>query len=255
MSEPIRVLIVDDEPLARDCVRMALESLPDVTIAGEAMDGATAVEAIRSLAPDIVFLDIQMPGVDGFGVIERVGAAAMPAVIFVTAFDEHAVRAFEIHAFDYILKPFDDARLHDAVRRVREQLGAEREGTQAERLVRLLRDYLAGGRDGPRRLAVRTGDRIRYIDMDAVDFFEAEGNYVRVHAGGATHLIRTTLTSLESQLDPSRFVRIHRSTIVNFERVVELQAWAGGDYVAILRDRRTLRVSRTYRDAVLRPMM
>lgn len=255
MTAILRTLIVDDEPLARDCIRVALEDTPDIEIVGEASDGASAIEAIHALSPDLVFLDIQMPGIDGFGVIEAVGAAAMPAVVFVTAYDAHAVRAFEIHAFDYILKPFDDARLREAVTHARSRIGLEHEGTQTERLMRMLNEHLANVPTMPKRLVVRSGDRIRYVDMKEVDYFEAEGNYVRVHSSGRTHLVRTTLTALESRLDASQFVRIHRSTIVNLERVAELQPWSGGDYVAILKDRRTLKVSRTYRESILRPMI
>jgi two-component system, LytTR family, response regulator len=250
----IRVLIVDDEPLARDCVRLALDGFDDCEVVGECPDGDSAVGAIRSLDPDLVFLDVQMPGMDAFGVIEEVGVAAMPAIVFVTAFDRHAIRAFEIHAVDYVLKPFDDDRFGEAVRQALERLRAERADALTARLKALL-----GARTEEtktlRRLAVRDRDRIKYIAVDDVDWFEAEGNYVRIHRGAQTHLIRNTLSGLIERLDPSRFVRIHRSTIVNVDRVAEVQPWAGGDYIAILHDRKKLKVSRKYRDALLGPTL
>jgi two-component system, LytTR family, response regulator len=247
-----RVLIVDDEPLARDCVRLALAGFDDCEVVGECPDGESAIGAIRTLVPDLVFLDVQMPGVDAFGVIEEIGPAAMPAIVFVTAFDRHAIRAFEIHAVDYILKPFDDERFGVAVRHALDRLRAERVDALTARLEALLGSRTKEPRT-LRRLAVRDRDRIRYVAVEDVDWFEAEGNYVRIHRGGETHLIRNTLTGLMDRLDPSRFVRIHRSTVVNVDRVVEVQPWAGGDYIAILHDKRTLKVSRNYRDGLLGP--
>jgi two-component system, LytTR family, response regulator len=249
----LRVLIVDDEPLARDCIRLALEPMGDVAIVGECPDGESAVNAIRELKPDLVFLDVQMPGMNGFDVLEKVGSENTPAVVFVTAFDEHAIRAFDIHALDYVLKPFDDERFVEAVEHAREWLRADRADDLALRISALLESR---GRDVPlRRLTVRERDRIRYVRVDAVDYFVAEGNYVRLHVGKDSHLVRMTLSGLESHLDSSRFVRIHRSTIVNMDRVTELQPWAGGDYIAKLGDGTTLRVSRTYRDALLGPIV
>jgi two-component system LytT family response regulator len=247
----IRALIVDDEPLARDCIRLALAELPDVELAGECKDGESAVRQIRKLSPDLVFLDVQMPGMDGFDVIETVGSERMPPVIFVTAFDRHAIRAFDVHALDYLLKPFDDARLHDAVRHARARIDDERIGSLAERLTALLENRHSPETKVLRRLAVRERERIRYIDVSDVDYLTAEGNYVRLHVGRETHLIRLTLSALERDLDDERFQRIHRSTIVNLDRVAELQPWGGGDYVAILKDKQKLRVSRTYRDGLL----
>jgi two-component system LytT family response regulator len=169
----------------------------------------------------------------------------------VTAFDRHAIRAFDVHALDYLLKPFDDARLHDAVRHARARIDDERIGSLAERLTALLENRHSPETKVLRRLAVRERERIRYIDVSDVDYLTAEGNYVRLHVGRETHLIRLTLSALERDLDDERFQRIHRSTIVNLDRVAELQPWGGGDYVAILKDRQKLRVSRTYRDGLL----
>ena len=247
----IRALIVDDEPLARDCIRLALATMPDVELAGECKDGESAVRHIRRLAPDLVFLDVQMPGMNGFDVIETVGSETMPPVIFVTAFDQHAIRAFDVHALDYLLKPFDDERLHEAVRHARSRIDDERIGSLAERLTALLENRDTSEKKELRRLAVRERERIRYVDIADVDYLTAEGNYVRLHIGQATHLVRLTLSALERDLDAARFQRIHRSTIVNLDRVAELQPWGGGDYVAILKDKQKLRVSRTYRDGLL----
>ena len=252
----VRALIVDDEPLARDCVRLALVDA-DVTVVGECGDGESAVEAIARLAPDLVFLDVQMPGLDGFDVVDRVGPERMPAVIFVTAYDEHALRAFEVHALDYVLKPFDDRRLRRALAHARRFL--DRDG---ETLARRLDAVLAAHRErrasdaAPRpvtRFTVREDDRVRFVSAADVDWFEAAGNKVVLHVGDRTYAIRATMRSVLEALDPARFTRIHRSTIVNVDRIHEVQPWFGGDYVAILRDGRKLRVSRNYREDLLRP--
>lgn len=273
---PIRALIVDDEPLARDCVRLALEGLEGVEIVGECGDGEGAVAAIRDTAPDLVLLDVQMPGLDGFGVVERIGPQAMPAVVFVTAYDEHAVRAFEVHALDYVMKPFDDERLAEAVRHAIRQIRLRAAGELGRRLAAVLLDLPApfgpettdgdpdasGDRDADdardrgyaTRVMVRDRDRFRFVETESIDWLEAAGNYVRLHTGDRSHLIRATLTGTLERLDPARFVRIHRSTAVNVERIREVQPWVGSDYVAILQDGRQLRVSRTYRDELLRPL-
>jgi len=256
-AAPLRALIVDDEPLARDCVRLALAKQPGIRVVGECADGEQAVDEILAHRPDLVFLDVQMPGLDGFGVVEQVGAERMPAVVFVTAFDEHALRAFEVHAADYVLKPFDDARFADAVRHATRQL---RSGDELRQRLDALLTEVRGGGSGSgagrpiTRLMVQVKDRIRFVRTDEVDWLEAAGNYVRVHAGTQAHLIRATLAGLCEQLDPARFVRIHRSTVVNVDRIREVQPWFGGDYIAILEDDRQLRVSRSFRDALLRPV-
>jgi two-component system LytT family response regulator len=262
LDDPITAIIVDDEPLARDCVRDALDRVHGVEVVAECPDGEAAVRAIRAHQPDLVFLDVQMPGLDAFDVIREVGPQSMPAVIFVTAFEIHALRAFEIHALDYILKPFDDERFHAALRHAREQIRLERGGEITRRLAALLQE-----KDGDRqttpasagepayatRLMVRTRDRIHFVRTEDIDWIEGKGNYVRVHAGDESNLLRTSLTALLDELDPTGFVRIHRSIIVNLDRIREVQPWVGGDYVAILRDGRQLKVSRTYRDQLLRP--
>jgi two-component system LytT family response regulator len=261
----LRVLVVDDEPLARDCVRLALGGEPAVEVVGECTDGEAAVEAIRELRPDVVFLDVQMPGLDGFGVVERVGVEQMPSVVFVTAYDTHAIRAFEVHALDYVLKPFENDRLLAALRRARDARRAQRDGALGRRLARLLRDMepaeahvvaptgsALARREPVRRFAVRNDGRIRFVVAADVDWVEADGNYAILHVGAERHRVRFTLQALARELDPARFFQIHRSTIVNLDRVKEVQPWFGGDYVAILHGGEKLRVSRTRAPLLLR---
>jgi two-component system LytT family response regulator len=263
----LRVLIVDDEPLARDNLRIALQSLSDVQVVGESIDGESAVEAIDSLDPDVVLLDVQMPGLDGFGVVDRVGVSNMPTVVFVTAFDAHAVRAFQVHALDYILKPFDDTRLREVLDRVREHHRDRRDGQRARQLAALLSTWgdevasntesngSATARQYISRLTVRSDDRIRYVTCSDVEYFQADGNYIAIHAKGEAHRIRMAIGSLVDQLDPAMFVRIHRSTIVNLDRVREVQPWFGGDYIAIMQSGVKLRVSRARASSLLKPTL
>ncbi len=256
------ILIVDDEPLARHAVRHALDAEEDVRVVAECGTGEEALAAIREHVPDLVFLDIQMPGLGGFDVLDRLGEAA-PEIVFVTAHDEHALRAFEVHAVDYLLKPFSDGRFRETMRRARERTAApspERGG----RLRRLLRRLAlaevapeAEAGDGPRglfatRFTVRDDDRIRFVRTRDVDWFEADGNYVILHVGERTHRVRATLTGVEGQLDPAAFVRVHRSAIVNLDAVREVEPWFGGDYIAVMRTGDQVKVSRTYRDSLLR---
>ena len=256
---PIRTLIVDDEPLARDCVRLALGHQPGIELLGECGDGSSAVAAIRRTDPDLVFLDVQMPGLDGFGVVEQVGPQRMPPVVFVTAYDTHALRAFSLHAVDYLLKPFDDRRFAETLAHVRRQLRQARESELARRLVALLGEIRSrrapaiSPTHGPAtRILVRRDERLEFLPVESVDWVEAAGNYVRVHAGSRSELVRTTLSGLLEQLDPAVFVRIHRSVLVNLTRVRAIHPWYGGDYMATLADGQELRVSRNYRDALLR---
>jgi two-component system, LytTR family, response regulator len=250
----MRVLIVDDEPLARDCVRDVLSRESDVEIIGECEDGERAIAAIRRLDPDLVFLDVQMPGTDGFGVVASIGVENMPATVFVTAYDEHALRAFEVHALDYVLKPFDDARFRDALVHARRRLHTEREGELARRINGLLQHLGRGAMSSDEyldRIMVRERERIRFVPTEDVDWLESEGNYVRLHTAAGKHLIRASLSGMLERLDPRRFVRIHRSTIVNVERIKEMQPWVGGDYIVLLNDGSKLRVSRSYRHELL----
>jgi len=254
-SAPLRVLIVDDEPAARRGVRLLLDGVPDVAVAGEAGDGLGAVRLIAETRPDVVFLDVQMPGCDGFEVIRRVGAAAMPVVVFVTAHDEHALRAFEVSAIDYLLKPYEDARFHAALGRARAESARRRAGALGDRLEQLLRalekvprpagEAAAGRAD---RILIKSSGEIYFLKVEEVDWIEAEGDYMKFHAGGRTHLLRETMARLESRLDPRRFVRIHRSTIVNIDRVRKMSPAFAGEYAVVLHDGTKLRLSRGYQD-------
>lgn len=252
MSGRIRTLIVDDEPLARDCVRLALERQDDVTVIGECADGASAVDAIRAQDPDLVFLDVQMPGLDGFGVIERIGAEAMPPVLFVTAYDKHALRAFAVHALDFLLKPFDDDRFRDALEHARRHLSAEGRLGMRDALTGLLESRRGAGVRHARRIMVQEQERIRFVPVETVDWFEADRNYVLLHCGKDVFRVRMTLTSLQAELDPARFIRVHRSTLLNLDRIREVQPWFGGDYVALLKDDQQVRVSRRFREGLLK---
>lgn len=243
----IRTLIVDDEPLARRRLRRLLRSEPDIELAGECGDGRRAVAAILEKKPDLVFLDVQMPELDGFAVLDAVGAEKLPAVVFVTAYDEHALRAFEVHALDYLLKPFDQDRFRKTLERVRTQIGTQRSGPSNRQLLDLLEE-LRSSTKIQQRLMIRTAGRILFLDTSEIDWIEAEGNYVRLHMGKESHLMRETMNAMEQRLDPFKFQRIHRSTIVNVERVRELQPWIRGDSVAILRDNTRLTLSRNYRE-------
>jgi two-component system LytT family response regulator len=241
----VRVLIADDEPLARERVRGLLARESDITIVAEASNGLEAVEAIRRTTPDVVFLDVQMPELDGFGVVERIGVDDIPVVIFATAYDEFALRAFEVAALDYLLKPFDPDRFHQAVERARAQL-CRKDALKTE-LMGLL-ESLPAQRRFLERIVVKSGGRISFLPTEDLDCVEAYGNYVRLCAGADEHLLRMTLSALEERLDPERFVRIHRSTIVNITHVRELQSSFHGEYAVILRSGRRVTLSRGYRD-------
>jgi two-component system LytT family response regulator len=242
----IRALIADDEPLARERIRTLLAHEADIEVVAECADGKETVRAIQKLAPDLIFLDIQMPELSGFEVLQKLDASAAPAIIFVTAYDQYALQAFEVRALDYLMKPFDAERFRKALERGREQIRRLRSGEVNERLLALLED-LERGRKYLERLVIRTGGRVFFLRVDEIDWIEAAGNYVRLHIGAEEHLLRETMNSLEQKLDPARFARIHRSTMVNLTRIKELQPWFRGDYVVILRDGHQLTLSRSYR--------
>jgi two-component system LytT family response regulator len=244
----IRTLVIDDEPLARERMRTLVGAEPDFDVVGEAGDGMEAVDAIREHSPDLVFLDIHMPKLDGFGVIDAVGADAMPPVVFVTAYDQHALRAFDVHALDYLLKPFDGDRFQETLKRVRRQVESAENGDLGRRLLALVRDLKPGRAQTTNRLVVKSGGRLFFLRADEIDWIEAAGNYVRLHVGADTHMLRETMNSIESRLDPELFVRIHRSHIVNIERIKELQPWFNGEYVVILRSGHRLTLSRGHRE-------
>jgi len=243
----LRALIVDDEPLARERVASLLAAEPDMEIAGQCRDGREAIEAILHLNPDIVFLDIQMPGADGFEVIKAVGPDRMPIVIFVTAYDQHALRAFEVRALDYLLKPFDRERFQETLGRARSQIEGRESGDLGRRLLALVQDIRPGS-PKTERLVVKSGGKLFFLRTDEIDWIEASGNYVRVHVGNDSHLLRETMASLEAKLDPNVFFRIHRSRIVNMERIKEMQPWFNGEYVVMLTTGVRLTLSRGYRE-------
>jgi two-component system LytT family response regulator len=249
----IRALIVDDEPLARARICALLAHEPDIDVIGVCATGEEAIEAIRAHEPALVFLDVQMPQVDGFGVVDAIGAHRMPVTIFVTAFDEFALRAFEAHALDYLLKPFPEDRFRDALARARRQVDAHDAHATRHALRRILADiHAVPGR--PTRLVVRNGARIGFVDVASVNWIQADGNYVKLHTVSGSHLVRETLSGLESQLDPQAFVRIHRSTIVRLDAVRHLESLFKGEYLVLLKDGTRLTSSRPYREALERAL-
>jgi two-component system, LytTR family, response regulator len=247
MKDRIRAIIVDDEPLAREGVRLHLDDSSDIEVVGEAGSGEEAVSLIETIRPDLMFLDVQMPGIDGFGVLEAVGPSLMPVTIFTTAYDEFAVRAFDAHAVDYILKPYDADRFRKALERARGSIHSRRRSQMDESLNSLLEE-LRSRAQFVERIVVRAGGRIVILRIGEIDWIEAASNYVRLHAGGRDYLLRETMTALEARLNPAEFVRIHRSTIVRVDRIRELEPLFQGDYVVILTDGTRLTSSRGYRD-------
>lgn len=241
----IRTLIVDDEPPARRKLRRLLNCESDIEILGDCADGPQAVAAIEEQQPDLVFLDVQMPEMDGMGVVHAVGPERMPLVIFVTAYDRYAIQAFEISALDYILKPFNRERLQAAIARARSQLKLGRDGDAEQRLNALL-EHLKPGRESSRRLMLKSERRLYFLNVDEIDWVEAAHNYLVLHVGNKSHLLRETMDSLEARLDPDQFVRIHRSTMVNIERIQEMHPWVRGEHAVILRDGTRLTLSRSY---------
>jgi len=251
--EKIRALIVDDEPLARRGIRQSLQSVSDVEVIGECKNGREAVAAIEKQKPDLVFLDVQMPLLDGFGVIEEIGAENLPpVVVFVTAFDEHAIRAFEINALDYLLKPVDPERFKKTLERVREQLKNQQSGQLDEKLSALLRDVESlKEKDVPheylRRFVIKENGRVFFLDASEINWISAQGNYIGLHTGNKTHLLRETMDGIERKLNPQEFLRLRRSTIVRIEQIKELQPLFKGEFVVVLKDGTKLSSSRRYR--------
>jgi two-component system LytT family response regulator len=244
----LRVLIVDDERPARQKLRRFLAADPDVGAVFEAPDGVRALELIQSESPDLVLLDVAMPGVDGFGVVEALDPAERPHVVFVTAYDQYAVRAFEAHAVDYVLKPFDAERFGRALARAKAAVAGRQDREERQRLERALAEVRRERPQRLERLLVESDGRAMLLPVGQVERIEAAKNYVTVFAGEARYRLRTTLERLEERLDPRAFVRVHRSTIVRVDRVAELQPWSHGDYVLILQGGARVRLSRRYRD-------
>ncbi len=246
-SKTIRVLVVDDEELGRDRLQSLLEEQPDVQLVGVCADGQSALDTIERERPDLVFLDVQMPGMDGFEVIESIEPDKLPAVVFVTAHDGHAIRAFEIHALDFLLKPFDQNRFEKALDRARSQLARRAGPIIDQRLVSLLEE-LREERKYSDRMIVKSGGRVFFVRTDDIDWVEASGNYVRIHTKNEAHLLRESMKNMEAKLDPKIFVRIHRSAIVNIDRIKELEPWFHGEYIVIMRDGTRLTASRVFSD-------
>jgi two-component system LytT family response regulator len=246
----VRILIVDDEPAARKRVRDLLARRHDVTVAAECGDVPSARKMLAFARPHIVFLDVRMPGADGFELVQDRAAAALPVIVFVTAYDAHAVRAFEVRAVDYLLKPFDEERFDTALLRAREEV--ERRLAAGSNQRRADEVETGPGAAYPERLALRSAGRVVLVRSDDIDWIDAAGNYVRIHVAGKAHEVRESIGAIEGELDRRRFVRIHRSTIVNIDRIVELRLTPLGGYLALLRNGRLLSVSRSYRDRLHR---
>ena len=242
----IRVLIVDDERPARRKLRRFLESEPDIEVLGEQGGGQEAVEAIQKERPDLLFLDVQMPGLDGFGVLGALDFEPLPQVVFVTAHDEFALRAFEVHALDYLLKPFDQERFRKVMERARAYLARDRRSDDLDaRINRLIEEMRAGPRFHE-RLLINSGDRAFFLQVERIDRIEAAKNYVRIHTGADAYLLRGTIDGLQRKLDPTRFLRVNRSQLVNIDSIKELQPWFHGEYRIILKDGTELMWSRRY---------
>jgi two-component system LytT family response regulator len=260
--KPLRTLIVDDESLARRGLRLRLESHPRLELVGECSNGEEALAAVARLQPQLVFLDIQMPGMDGFEVVARMQGDAMPLVVFVTAFDQYAVDAFEINAIDYVLKPIDDERLAAAIDRVILRFEQQQLEDQKRNLMQACIqlsgadaatvEEIARGEAGayPDKLSIRDGDEVRLVPVEDIDWVDAAGDYMCVHALGVTHIMRITMKQLEQLLNPLRFLRVHRSTIVNASRVASAQSLTNGEFLLTLSEGTQLKVSRSYRDRV-----
>lgn len=254
----MRTLIVDDEPAAREGLRHLLAADPEIEVVGECRDGKTATAAIRDQAPELVFLDVQMPELDGLGVLRDVPVEQRPVVVFVTGYDRYALQAFEVHAVEYLLKPFTDDRFREALSQAKLQVRRTRMGELGREIATLAgSDAAAAPAEKPAapkgyrsRLVVKTGGNVVLVPVEDIDWIDADGDYVRIHVAKASHTVRETMHHLETELDPSRFVRIHRSTIVNLARVKELQPFYRGEFVAVLHDGTRLKLSRGCRDTL-----
>ncbi len=264
MNRKIRALIADDESLAREALLVMLNGDPEIEVIAECRNGKEAVTIIRGQSPDVVFLDIQMPEMDGFQVVEEVGVRQMPVTIFVTAYDKHALRAFEAHALDYLLKPFDHDRFNTALRRAKSFARQQKLGELSESLFAVLQDMKSKTGELPSdtnnrrseraahnepldRVAIKSGGRIYFLKTGDIDWVEGAGDYLTLHSGSQTHLIRETMGNFHAKLDPQKFLRIHRSTIVNIERIKDIRPLYKGDYIVTLTSGVGLKASRGYR--------
>ena len=264
----IRVILVDDEPLANRGMRARLDAFPEIEVIGECQNGRDAVKVIKAETPDLVFLDIQMPGLDGFGVVRALLGAPAPLIVFVTAYDKYAIDAFEANALDYLVKPVEEERLKDAIHKAREAIRSRTATNRETKLVELLaqlseedRDRIKELIDDPdwtekerytERLSFKDGSKVVILNADEIEWIDAAGDYMCIHAGGKTHIIRETMKTLQQRLDPSRFQRVHRSAIVNVEKVKELHPHSNGEYFLVLENGSELKLSRSYKDVVAR---
>jgi two-component system LytT family response regulator len=242
----IRALVVDDEPLARRRIRKLLARDADVEVIGDCANGYEAIDAISRQTPNLVFLDVQMPEVDGFAVLEQIDRSLIPFVIFVTAYDQYALKAFEVSAVDYLLKPFDRKRFEQALQRAKTRLFTEQGSGINQQTLALLQELKARSQH-LERLLIKSGGRAFFLKTDEIDWIAAEGKYVRLHVGNESHLLREGMTAIEAQLDPRKFLRVHRSSIVNIDRVKELQPWFNHEYQVVLKDGTKLILSRSCR--------
>lgn len=245
MQGPIRTLIVDDEPLARDGLRHLLAGDPGVSLVGECSNGRDALNILSRGGVDLVFLDVQMPEMTGLQMLDHLELRPWPVMVFVTAFDHYALEAFRVHALDYLLKPFTDDQFRETLERAKSILHAKNVADMTSKLDALMR-HLAGGRGGPfvARIPIQTAGRTEFVRTSDIDWIEAADYYVEIHAGSKTHLLRETMNNLEAQLDPASFVRIHRSTIVNTDRIQAMEPFFKGDYCVVLKDGKKLKVSK-----------
>ena len=262
MASNLTTIIVDDESLARRGLKLRLAELDNIEIVAECKNGREAISAIRDFEPDLVFLDIQMPGLDGFGVVRELQADNMPLIVFVTAFDKYALNAFDIHAVDYVLKPIDESRLREAVARARERLAGTATDDQKQRLLEVIVDLTGKSESAieemldtdeeryPDKLTIKDGSDVTLVPTHDIEWVDAAGDYMCVHAQGETHVMRSTMKDLETQLDPGTFQRIHRSTLVNLKRVVKLSSHINGEFFLTLDCGARLKMSRTYKNKV-----
>jgi two-component system LytT family response regulator len=262
----IRALIVDDEELARRGLELRLEKFADVEICGQSRNGREALDHVRDLTPDVMFLDVQMPGMDGFEVLRRLAGSSMPVVIFVTAYDEFALKAFDANALDYLLKPINDERLDEAITRTREALDKQAADAQRDKLLKFvceitgreltlesaLAEAAGDSRAYPKRLAIRDGSETVCVDVEQIDWIDAAGDYMCVHAAGNTYVLRGTMKHLEEVLNPETFVRVHRSAIVNRHRVTSMRPHRNGEYFLQLDSDTELKLSRKYKKSIER---
>ncbi len=244
----IRAIIIDDEPLAREKVQLFAKGETDIEIVDICANGHEAIASYHQFKPDLLFLDIQMPEMTGFDVLSHLHSDPLPGVIFITAYDEYALRAFEFHALDYLLKPFDRERFQKAVMHARETLKSNTPDHVSTEQIRALLDSMKKPAGTLDRLIVKTNGRIIFLRIEEIDWMEAAGNYIKLHVGNESHLVRETMNNLEQQLDPQKFIRVHRSTIINIEKIKELQPYFNGEYKIFLTNNTQVILSRGYRD-------